>query len=194
MEEAEMSFLTPSQDKKFGAIYKKFHSSLFFFINDILKNEADSCDALQETFIRIMHNMDKIEDIDSAATRRFVYTIAKNRALTYYQKQKINATKPLDEGVLSIVNTQHATEIIASADLKDELTAGIALLKPSDQTLLDLKYYQKCDDKMIAELYGIQPDAVRKRLERARLRLSSKIQQLRAIEQRRAEERYAGKR
>lgn len=183
-----MPFFTPKQDKKFGAIYKKFHSSLFFYINGILKNEADSCDALQDTFIRIMHNMDKIGDIDSAETRNFVYTIAKNRALTYYQKQKNNVTKLLDEGVLSMVSNQRAAEIIASADLIEELTTGIALLKPSDQALLDLKYFQKWDDIKIAELYGIQPAAVRKRLERARRRLALKIEGIRA-EDRNAEAR-----
>lgn len=175
-------FFTPKQDKRFGTIYNKFHSSLFFYINSILKNDADSCDALQDTFIRIMHNMDKIGDIDSAETRKFVYTIAKNRAYTYYQKQKSNATKPLDEGIINMASNQRAAEIIASADLIDELTAAIALLKPSDRIILDLKYFQKWDDIMIAELYGIQTTAVRKRLERARKRLAAKIEEMRKEE------------
>lgn len=177
-------FFTPKQDKRFGAIYNKFHSSLFFYINSILKNDADSCDALQDTFIRIMHNMDKIGDVDSAETRNFVYTIAKNRAYTYYQKQKRknDTTRPLDEEVIRLASNQRAEEIIASANLIDELTTAIDMLKPSDQMLLDLKYFQKWDDKMIADLYQIQATAVRKRLERARKRLALKIEEMREEE------------
>ena len=64
----------------FENIYAIYRNYLFSIIYQIINDEQYSEDILQETFIKIFKNIDKIEDIEDNRTKRMVTVIAKNTA------------------------------------------------------------------------------------------------------------------
>lgn len=62
--------------KAFDALFRKYHGKLFRFSLSLLKNEDDSKEVVQETFLRIWN---KRRDIDSSKSfKSFLFTISYN--------------------------------------------------------------------------------------------------------------------
>ena len=63
-----LSLIDENDMSRFEKIYYKYKNLLFYIANGILPDITDAEDAVQEAFIRIAKNMDKIEDTESVAT------------------------------------------------------------------------------------------------------------------------------
>ena len=66
-----MSLIDNEDDKiKFEDIYNKYKKMMFWIANQILKDERDIEEVVQDSFIKIIRNLDKIEKINSKKTDR----------------------------------------------------------------------------------------------------------------------------
>ena len=61
-----MSLIDNEDDKiKFEDIYNKYKKMMFWIANQILNDERDIEEVVQDSFIKIIRNLDKIEKINS---------------------------------------------------------------------------------------------------------------------------------
>ena len=68
-----MSLIDNEDDKiKFEDIYNKYKKMMFWIANQILKDERDIEEVVQDSFIKIIRNLDKIEKINSKKTKSFI--------------------------------------------------------------------------------------------------------------------------
>jgi RNA polymerase sigma factor (sigma-70 family) len=173
--------LSTDEAGKIDVVFRRFERQIFAYLCELLKDKKAAEDVLQETFVQLCRNVDKIGDPDSIATKNYVYKIAKNKAIDLLRrKNKIEAvTNPYDENVIIIMDESDVRRITASAPLGEWLDECLEELSGDDQDILMFKYGQEWGDMEIAEFYGISHDAVRKRLSRARRRLASIIQEKR---------------
>ncbi len=74
---------------KFDKLYKNYKRLMFGIAYDILKNEQDAEDAVQEAFIRLADNIEKIADEDSPQARNFSVVVTRNICFNMLRKRHI---------------------------------------------------------------------------------------------------------
>ena len=62
-------------------IFNKYLPMMKSLANSLLKDYQLSEDAVQEALIRLSENVDKIDNINSNASKNYIYTVIKNEAL-----------------------------------------------------------------------------------------------------------------
>lgn len=77
----------------FDEIYKQYSHKLFSFVFRILKDEADSDDIVQETFLKIWEYREKLGD--HKLLNSFIFTIAYNNSISLLRK-RISSAKYIE--------------------------------------------------------------------------------------------------
>ncbi|AHF09052.1 MULTISPECIES: RNA polymerase sigma factor [Dehalobacter] len=158
--------ITGEKDKeKFELIYEKYRKLMFYVANQILNDPYMAEDAVHHTFIKIIENLDKIEDVHSHKTKSYIVTMVKNRAINLYNQRQRHTMIPLEE-----INYNLADDITSHEEL-DYLTKAIIQLPVIYQEVLKLKYVQEYSNTEIAQMLDISEVTIRKRLERTKRKL-----------------------
>lgn len=61
---------------------------MFYVANQILKDNFLAEDAVHDSFVKFMENLDKIQDVNCHKTKRFVVIIVRNHAINTYNNRK----------------------------------------------------------------------------------------------------------
>ena len=153
--------LVKSADRpKLERLYLEYRSVMFCAANEILHNEHEAEDAVQQTFMKIAENLDKVPDELSNKTKAFVVTIAENTAIDRYRKLKRHGDCELCEEACGI-----------EANSADELVSCILKLPARYRQFILLKYYHGYSTREIAKLLGMSSAAASKTAQRAKQRL-----------------------
>lgn len=168
-----LAMIDDQEDKnKFERLYKAYYKLLFYVANKILKDEHLSEDAVHNTFLKVLENLDKIDEVNCHKTRSLLVVITKNHSINLYNRQKNHPIIPLDENVYA----GNEAAVHLDTDTADELTDAILKLPDMYRSVLTLKYVQGFSNKEIANMLEISEANVRKRLERARKMIIEIIQ------------------
>lgn len=158
-----LAMIDGQEDKdKFEQIYKTYYKLLFYVANKILKDTHLSEDAVHNTFLKLLENLDKIDQVDCHKTRSLLVVITRNHSINLYNRQKSHPIVPLDE------NFYGSSEVAVASEASDELTDAILKLPDAYRNTLTLKYVQGYSNKEITIMLDISEANVRKRLERAK--------------------------
>lgn len=145
---------------KFAKLYTKYKNMMFRIAMDFFHNEADAEDAVHQTFLKIIANLDKIGQVDCRKTRSYIAVITEHTSIDLLRKQKRHEEVPLD----SLNDTLAAEETV----VEDDLVYLIDGLKPVYREVLYLRYFDEYEEKEIAKLLGLSYSNVRKIVERAK--------------------------
>ena len=157
----------------FEGLFNKYLPMMRNLAYSIIKDHHLAEDAVQEAMIRLSQNTYKIDNIDSNQSKNYVYTVTKNEALKITIKE--NDRKKFEEDVLfydesGLNNIEGQLDIDAFCD-KYGFSIGIAEvinnLGEIDKDIIIYKYGAGYSLKEIAELIGLNYDAVIKRHQRA---------------------------
>ena len=155
--------------EKFMQIYEKCRNLLFSKAYDVLKDHMLAEDALNEAFIRIYRNLDKIEDISSGRSIAFCVTITRNAALSIYRKQHKEPFEYLDE---ELPDNYDTVSVAAGNIAAGEIIDMINSLGEEQRNIFMLRYSYGLSHKEIASTLGITENNVTVKLHRIRNRLS----------------------
>ena len=141
-----MSLIDNEYDKiKFEDIYGKYKKMMFWIANQILNDERDIEEVVQDSFIKIIRNLDKIEKINSKKTKSFISIIVKNTAIDELEEVEIEGLNNIEIAIMKL------TEIYKEVFL--------------------LKYSHELENNEIAKLLNIKESTVRVRLARGKEKL-----------------------
>lgn len=134
-------------------------------------------DALQESYLKVFYNIDKIGEIESDQTKAFLITITKGVAIDFYRKEKKKRELigPEEFPLEYIADNFNVEKIIAHTELSEMLKINVKKLNEIDKNIFTLKYFYFYEEKQIAELIGMSYDNVRKRISRAKKKLAALI-------------------
>lgn len=150
-------------------LYNKYSKFMFKVAYTILKDNSLTEDAVQQAYIKVINNLNKINEREEKKTRNFIGLITKNTAIDIYNKVK-NEPIALDDNYTSDMKYDISC-IIIDKETIDRLKIHIKTLKPIYQTPLLLHTEQGLSVNEIAEILDIKPKTVQKRIERARAQL-----------------------
>ena len=71
---------TQTEKEKFTEIYEQYQHFCWYVANGILNDAHLAEDAVQETFLALTRHLDRVEQVDSPRTRKFLMTIVKSKA------------------------------------------------------------------------------------------------------------------
>ena len=171
---------TEEEQDKLEALFHRYKGMMFCSINGIINDKHLSEDILQEVFIKIANNIDKInDDIYSKEAKSFIMTITKNTALDYYRK---NAKKrehecyiaDCEEAVFATIDKNHASKL----DDENKIIYLFKSMKENYRDIFILKYVNGLENKDIAGLLGISEETVRQRISRGKKILEEKLEDM----------------
>lgn len=152
-------------EKMYNAYFQTVYRICFLY----MKNEADACDMVQETFLRLLKNQPEFEDEEKA--RAWLVITASNCCKTQLTRWWHKKRSAYDEGQIQNLSYQTFENML-------ELVLGMER-KYSVPTYL--YYYEGYKTGEIADILGINPSTVQTRLSKARKLLKLEIENERTV-------------
>ncbi|WP_343308129.1 sigma-70 family RNA polymerase sigma factor [Chitinophaga niabensis] len=159
----------------FNAIYQHFMQLLSGAILQLVKYEPDVAEVLQEAFVRVWLNRDKIPGIENPGgwVRRIIinecYRLLKKNNLRY----QLHSAKAGMQG--EATSASHAEHRLVLDETQKIIQAALSELSPRQFTIYRLSREQGKRSPEIAQLLGLSPDYVKKTLATALQKIRKKL-------------------
>lgn len=154
---------------KFESIYTEYHGMMYRVATRILGDSKDTEDVVHEAFLKIFEILDEIQQVRSPKTRNLVVTIVERKAIDLYRRRRRQPQIPLDDEHINVPSPSQIETIPAYSDL----AKAIAMLPTKNRELLLLKYDWGYSEKEIAQLLNLNPEAVKKTIQRTKQKLKN---------------------
>lgn len=159
-----------ANENMFLDIYEKYKFLMFSIAMDVLQDKFSAEDAVQNAFVKILNNCNKIDDLDSKRTKRLIITITKNSAIDIYRKRNILWNREMEIEKIVEFPKEDFLEIC-----ENDRFSAIDTLSEKYKEVLILKYSAGFSNREIAEILNISEMSVRKRISRAKKQLENNM-------------------
>ena len=161
---------------KFEKLYIQYSRLMQYIADNILHDDCLAEDAVHTAFIKIIANLDKIEDIDCHKTKAFMVIVVENVSKNIYVSRNKHNTISFEDIPFEIADGVDELESLMSDLSIAEIAAKIETLSELDSEILMMRYIHELTNKEISRLLDVKDTVVRKRLERARQRLAALLE------------------
>jgi len=166
-----------SRSAEFDALYQSHSREVWGLAYARLLDGELAMDVTQEAFLRLWRQWNAGESIINprAWLLRVARNLAEDDAKSAFRRNGTHAPQSLD-----LVQGREALplEKLLAKEKRGLLRAVLAELAPADREVLTLRYALDYDMKTIAEVLGINSEAVYMRMTRARQRLAARLTEL----------------
>lgn len=155
----------------FNRLYEKWGKPIYHFIFFKCGDEAQSNDLVQEAFIKLWQNCEKVTE---GKAKSFLYTVANNMFLNEVAHQKVvlkHAQRQPQK-----INEQDPEYLMQEEQFHQKLKEAIASLTEAQRTAFLMNRIEGKKYSEIAELLDISVKAVEKRMSQALATLREKIE------------------
>jgi RNA polymerase sigma factor (sigma-70 family) len=150
---------------------------IFRYANRLLGNQHDAEDVVQEIWLRLWDKREQIGEIRSVEA--FAFRMTRNLCLDKFKLKKPTYYDDREEGSHRYEEADHRPDPATSLELKDTMERVnqiIGQLPEQQQTLLLMRDVEGLEYGEIAEITGLEINAVRVNLSRARKKVRETIQ------------------
>ncbi|RYG49511.1 MAG: sigma-70 family RNA polymerase sigma factor, partial [Chitinophagaceae bacterium] len=137
----------------------------------------DAEEIAQDAFIKAFKSLSSFRGDSKFST--WLFTITTTSCLSFLRKKKLDIRSLDNEKVMEVVENQDSGFSANQLETKSRqsmVNEAIALLSPDDANILTLFYKGEQSLEEISVVMGIEANAVKVRLHRARARLKEKMQ------------------
>ncbi|RYY88264.1 MAG: sigma-70 family RNA polymerase sigma factor [Chitinophagaceae bacterium] len=160
----------------YALLVTKYQAFVFTLVLRYVKGREDAEEVAQDVFVKAYRALADFKRESKFST--WLYTIATTSALTWLRKKKLDVRSLEDETVFARADNLDGGLSANGVEAKSrtELVArALALLGPDDAQVLTLFYKGEQSLEEIAGILGIEANAAKVRLHRARTRLKEKM-------------------
>lgn len=148
----------------FQEIISKYHPYVFKFLIRITGHKELSEDLTQDTFVKLIRNIDKFDIQGSAKFSTYVITITKNCYIDYLRKEKnYNSNVLLDEKI-KLYDGNNLEEIVIDNIENEYIKSKLDTLQEEQRVVIKMKYLEMMTLKEIGEALQIEPKTVKSRI------------------------------
>lgn len=164
-----------ADEGKFTKVYEKYRQLMLKEAYTRLRDYGLAEDCVQNAFCDIAKNFKKVGDIESPSTKAYVMTITRTCAFHIYKKaQKRTEISFEDTGFEPTDDVFCEDEYFRQYEIQNTVTLIQALPDGYREPLL-LHCVHDYEYSHIADLMGLQPEAVRKRVQRAKAMVKEQL-------------------
>lgn len=164
-----LAMLDTEEDKHiFIELHDEYSQVMYKKAYSVLRDSSLAEDVVQESFIRVVENFDKIIKKKCPQTRKYFVNIVRSISIDVYRKRKKQQVLSFDEFEGTIADRFENIEGILD---EMEMEKYFLQLPKSYYVILSLKYDDGYTYKEIASILDITEENVKKRLFRARNKL-----------------------
>ncbi len=150
-------------------IWNDFHKELKNFILKKVKDESITNDILQDVFLKILHNADKITQATSV--RQYIYGITRNTTIDHFRKSAKSTDIENEYLLISEEETESLNATIANCCIKPL----IKQLPTKYQVALTKSELENSTQKEVAQQLNISYSGAKSRIQRGREKLKELI-------------------
>lgn len=151
-------------------IWTNFHKELKIFINGKVRHSADSDDILQDVFVKMLVNIDKVNNAENI--RGYIYGIVRNSISDYFKSRKFVVSETEDFDVeLNEDESNDLNEKVAECCIKP----FIEKLPEHYREALLVTEFMDVSQKELAERLGISYSGAKSRVQRGKEKLKDMI-------------------
>ncbi len=165
-------------DRKAGAeLFGRYYTTVErFFMNKVPDASTEIRDLVQETFMALVESRDRIEHVERFHTYVFsvAYKLFQNHLRKKYRRGSRERLYDFDNLSVHDVSASPRS-LLGKHEEQRILLEGLRRIPVSDQTLLELYYWEDVNTAEIAVVLGIPRGTVKSRLRSARRRLEQTI-------------------
>jgi len=159
---------TQADEARVAALVTQYAGALYRVAYSVLRNPADSEDAVQEAFLRVLRHRDTLDEVRDH--RVWLTRIVWNIVLDRKRRAK---TRPETDDVAELARVLpsaglSAEEIASAAQHHARVLGCVEKLPAKERQVLMLSAFEELSSVEIAEVLGITESSVRSRLFRAR--------------------------
>lgn len=162
----------PSKEK-LEQLYQKYRDSMKMLADKELGLYAYLAeDVVEETFLSLVRHMDKINGVEDAETRSYIFVAVRNTARTFRRHETILRMEDVDDldelSVWNVTHVDHVLDEICRSENLQSIKEAIRQLPQLYQDVLSLYYLNEMDLKEIASLFKRKYDTVRRQFYRGK--------------------------
>lgn len=157
-------------DKFIKELFETHRNMMLKIASDILRNRTDAEDSVQEAFVRIMDNSEKVSQMPKNERAFFCAAVIRNVSLNNLKKKKRHPSESIDEDH-QFASDYSVEQKVEEKVLFDEIKSALKALSDRDYSIMYLCVFKEMTPKEIAEALDIPEKNIHKYIERAKKRL-----------------------
>ncbi len=150
----------------FGYFLERYSQEAFSIVVRIVPQQEDAEELVQDAFVRAFNRLETFEGRSSFST--WICRIAYTTAVSWLRKRRMKYLSIDDQPQLTDAEVDEAFDDESHIE---ELRRAIKQLKPDEQTLVTLYYYDNRPLNDIAYILDVEPNVLATRLHRIRRKL-----------------------
>jgi RNA polymerase sigma-70 factor (ECF subfamily) len=155
-------------------LYQKHRFTMLHVARSILHSDDLAEDAVQEAFYRLLRNTNPLR-AEPQQARAFLVTIVRHIAIDVVKRQKTIPMISLDDIVYEPADSFDVEDFVMRQEELNDIEQLVLSLPIHYSTVFLLKYKHDCSDGDIAHLLNITESTVRKRLQRAKEKITELV-------------------
>lgn len=164
---------SPEEQEKFTEIYEQYRHFMWYIANQKLQDAHMAEDAVQEAFFALTRHLDKVEDVHSPQTKKFLATIVRSKAVDILRRT--DPVEELEDYLSEDVRQGDILEQYLKKENYNYLISCILDLDDSYRVIFEYKYMYEMSDAEIGDILGLTAKNVNVRYFRARKKLQEMI-------------------
>ncbi len=156
----------------FDELIRLFYDYVFGFLLKTTTDETLSEDLTQETFLKMIRNIERFDPGGSAGFGTWLITIAKNCYIDHLRRNRICLE---DIESLPLEDEQNVADEVVRKIQYEQLLAEMDTLPPEQALAIRLKYVEDMTLAQIAERFGVQPKTIKSRIHDGTVKLRKKL-------------------
>ncbi|MFU2032823.1 RNA polymerase subunit sigma [Bacillus wiedmannii] len=168
--------VTNNDYEQMEELYELYEQKIYYVAYSILNNIQQAEDAVQETFITLYKNLEKLHSLATQELKRYILRIAKNKAIDSYRKNKRHETFLEEYERESIEAVDENIEEWEKRKMSEvQIDTLLTELSESNRQVFKYKVFYNLTYQEILSVMGITEGNARKQFERARKRVQNMI-------------------
>jgi len=161
----------------YALLVERYKSYVFTLTFRFTKNREDAEEVSQDIFVKAYRSLADFKGTAKFST--WLYTIVNTTCITFLRKKRLDVKSLDDEGTFEVADSQDSGFRANLVEQKSRLimvNRAIAMLNPDDAEIITLFYKNEQSLEEISQILGVEVNAAKVRLHRARTRLKDKME------------------
>ena len=172
-----ISKVLSGNQQAYAELVNRYQSYVFTLSLRFTKNREDAEEVSQDIFIKAYRALADFKGTSKFST--WLYTIVNNTCITFLRKKRLQTHSLDNEGMFEVADSQDSglrANLVEQKSRVAMVNEAIKMLNTDDGEVITLFYKSEQSLEEIAQILGIETNAAKVRLHRARTRLKEKME------------------